>query len=177
MGSPCWTARVTVIHVSSTAELRDAMTVAARGSGETGEPADAVVMAAAVADFRPDYQELKIKKSAGMPPPVNLHLNPDVLAELGAQRTPGQVIVGFAAETHDLLAGAEAKLKRKGCDFLVANRVGPNLTYGAPDNQGFVLSQDGGRVDIPLSSKEDFSDVIWDLVVKKLAENPAGTAQ
>ncbi|WP_256256004.1 bifunctional phosphopantothenoylcysteine decarboxylase/phosphopantothenate--cysteine ligase CoaBC [Streptomyces sp. MUSC 14] len=170
-------AGASVLQVSSTEELRKAVLAATEGSGPTAaEPADAVVMAAAVADFHPDYQDRKIKKSDGMPPPVNLHLNPDILAELGTRRLPGQVIVGFAAETHDLMAGAAAKLTRKGCDFLVANRVGPNLTYGSPDNEGFLLSQDGSRIDIPLGSKEDLSDVVWDMVVKRFAELSARTA-
>ena len=93
--------------------------------------ADAVVMAAAVADFRPrDTSATKIKKGAGEPTEIALVRNPDVLAELAAppRRRPGQVVVGFAAETGDaegdVLAHGRAKLARKGCDLLVVNEVG-----------------------------------------------------
>ena len=118
-------AGVTVVPVTSARELRDAVLAAA------GD-ADAVVMAAAVADFRPrDTSQTKIKKGgAAEPTEIALVRNPDVLAELAAEprRRPGQVVVGFAAETGDaegdVLAHGRAKLARKGCDLLVVNEVG-----------------------------------------------------
>ncbi len=108
-----------IVPVGSAEEMHKAV-VAAMGA------ADAVVMAAAVADFRPSgYQGSKIKKAeggrAGADPARE---EPDILAELGRDRRPGQVIVGFAAETDDVLANGRAKLARKGSDLLVVNQVG-----------------------------------------------------
>jgi phosphopantothenoylcysteine decarboxylase / phosphopantothenate---cysteine ligase len=128
-----------------------------------------------VADFRPaDYEDVKIKKSAGATPaPIRLIENPDILAELArTARTEGarpQVVVGFAAETHDVLEHGRQKLARKGCDLLVVNQVGEHLTFGAPDNAAVILAADGTSVDVPRGSKDDLSDVVWDLVAPRLA--------
>ncbi len=132
--------------------------------------ADAVVMAAAVADFRPaTYATGKIKKREGEEPaPVALVRNPDVLAELAASRPrPGQVVVGFAAETDDVLANGRAKLARKGCDLLVVNQVGERLTFGAEDNEAVVLDRDGGETPVPHGPKDALADVVWDLVLRR----------
>ena len=100
--------------------------------------ADAVVMAAAPADFRPaSTSEAKIKKSGDSTPTLELTQTPDILAELSRHRArPGQVVVGFAAETGDetgsVLDLARAKLARKGCDLLVVNDVGGGAVFGAP---------------------------------------------
>jgi phosphopantothenoylcysteine decarboxylase / phosphopantothenate---cysteine ligase len=97
--------------------------------------------------------------------------NPDILAELvqtartGARR---QVVVGFAAETHDVLEHGRQKLARKGCDLLVVNEVGESLTFGAPDNAAVILSSDGAAVDVPRGSKDALADVVWDLVATRL---------
>jgi phosphopantothenoylcysteine decarboxylase/phosphopantothenate--cysteine ligase len=153
-----------VIRVVSARELRDAMTGAA-GS------ADAIVMAAAVADFRPaGRSEHKIKKRGEPPAPITLTENPDVLRELVAtRRTAAQVIVGFAAETGDVLANGRAKLAAKGCDLLVVNQVGAGLAFGTSDNEAVVLSADGTEVKVARGPKEALADVIWDLVVARLA--------
>jgi phosphopantothenoylcysteine decarboxylase/phosphopantothenate--cysteine ligase len=164
-------AGVDVVHVGTAVELREAVVTAARD-------ADAVVMAAAVADFRPAvYAEGKIKKKDGQEPePVALVRNPDVLAEISAGRArPGQVVVGFAAETHDVVDNGRAKLKRKGCDFLVVNQVGENLTFGSEENEALVLGADGGETPVPHGPKEDLADVVWDLVAGRLA-GPTGPA-
>jgi phosphopantothenoylcysteine decarboxylase/phosphopantothenate--cysteine ligase len=79
------------------------------------------------------------------------------------------VIVGFAAETDDVLANGRAKLERKGCDLLVVNQVGENLAFGTPDNAAVVLTAEGGSVEIPRGPKEDLADVVWDLVAQRLA--------
>ncbi|MEV5752841.1 bifunctional phosphopantothenoylcysteine decarboxylase/phosphopantothenate--cysteine ligase CoaBC [Actinoallomurus sp. NPDC052308] len=152
-----------VLRVGSALELRDAVLKAA------GE-ADAVVMAAAVADFRPaGYRDVKIKKTDEVEPdPIRLVKNPDVLVELVTARRPGQVIVGFAAETNDVLRHGREKLARKGCDLLVVNEVGERLTFGAPDNAAVILSADGGSVDVPRGSKEALADVVWDQVAGRL---------
>ncbi|MCO6005750.1 bifunctional phosphopantothenoylcysteine decarboxylase/phosphopantothenate--cysteine ligase CoaBC [Actinoallomurus purpureus] len=152
-----------VVPVGSALELRDAVLKVA------GE-ADAVVMAAAVADFRPaGYRDMKIKKTDDAEPePIRLVKNPDVLVELVAARRPGQVIVGFAAETNDVLRNGREKLARKGCDLLVVNEVGERLTFGAPDNAAVILSVDGTPVDVPRGSKEALADVVWDQVAGRL---------
>ncbi len=172
-------AGVKVVPVVSAEQLREAVLAAA-------PQADAVVMAAAVADFRPrDTSETKIKKGAGEPTEVALVRTPDVLAELSGhpRRRAGQVVVGFAAETGDteadVLQHARAKLARKGCDLLVVNEVGgsghPTGFEGAR-NAAVVLGDDGSEVPVPLSSKEAVADAVWDRVSQRLtATGPART--
>jgi phosphopantothenoylcysteine decarboxylase/phosphopantothenate--cysteine ligase len=171
---------VGVVPVTSARELRDAVLA---GSLE----ADAVVMAAAVADFRPrDTSETKIKKGRGEPTEIALVRNPDVLAELAAQprRRSGQVVVGFAAETGDaegdVLAHGRAKLARKGCDLLVVNEVGAAghpTGFEGTQNAAVVLGADGSETPVPLGSKEALAQVVWDLVVARFPANgPAGQA-
>ncbi|MET8673222.1 bifunctional phosphopantothenoylcysteine decarboxylase/phosphopantothenate--cysteine ligase CoaBC [Streptomyces sp. CAI-21] len=157
-------AGVDVVHVTTATELRDAVRQAAG-------TADAVVMAAAVADFRPAaYATGKIKKQEGKEPePVALVRNPDILAELAADRArPGQLIVGFAAETDDILANGRAKLRRKGCDLLVVNEVGENKTFGAEESEAVVLAADGSETPVPYGRKENLADTVWDLVANRL---------
>ncbi|MEV4469226.1 bifunctional phosphopantothenoylcysteine decarboxylase/phosphopantothenate--cysteine ligase CoaBC [Nonomuraea sp. NPDC049504] len=231
-----------VVRVESAAELRDAVLSASAD-------ADVVVMAAAVADFRPAARhDTKIKKTDGEPEAIHLVKNPDILAELGDRRrqsrsgpptatgtpagggssaasgtpaeggssvaseasgggavreavrpsdgapselaelvrgdTPGigagqekaaghragpQVIVGFAAETHDVLANGQAKLARKGCDLLVVNQVGEGLAFGTADNAATVLVAGGEPVEVPFGPKEDLADTVWDLVATRLS--------
>jgi phosphopantothenoylcysteine decarboxylase / phosphopantothenate---cysteine ligase len=152
-----------VVRVGTAEELRDAMHAAAAD-------ADVVVMAAAVADFRPtDRAAYKIKKTDREPDPVALTRNPDVLAELVGVRRDGQFIVGFAAETGDstgdVLEHARAKLKRKGCDMLVVNAVGEGKAFEVEDNAGWLLSADGSERAIALGSKARMASDIWDAVV------------
>jgi phosphopantothenoylcysteine decarboxylase/phosphopantothenate--cysteine ligase len=128
-------------------------------------------MAAAVADFRPArYASGKIKKVEGEDPaPVALVRNPDILAGLSASRArPGQVVVGFAAETDDVLANGRAKLARKGCDLLVVNQVGAELTFGSEENEAVVLGADGTETPVPHGPKTALADVVWDLVAARL---------
>jgi phosphopantothenoylcysteine decarboxylase/phosphopantothenate--cysteine ligase len=156
-------AGVRLVRVGTAEELRDAMHAVA-------PEADVVVMAAAVADFRPVTRaEYKIKKTDRDPDPVALTRNPDILAELVVRRAPGQVIVGFAAETGDsgadVLEHARAKLKRKGCDLLVVNAVGEGKAFETEDNAGWLLSSDGSERPIELGSKAHMASDIWDAVV------------
>jgi phosphopantothenoylcysteine decarboxylase/phosphopantothenate--cysteine ligase len=153
-----------VLHVTSAAQLREAVREAARD-------ADAVIMAAAVADYRPATRsDEKIKKAGTVPEPIRLAENPDILRELSADRLrPGQVIVGFAAETGDLLANGRAKLAAKGCDLLVVNEVGHGRGFGATDNAAVVLAPDGTQTRVPRGPKAALADVIWDLVAGLLA--------
>ena len=152
-----------VIRVVSARDLQAAVTDAAAA-------ADAVVMAAAVADFRPAVRTgSKIKKSGAPPEPVQLAENPDILRELATHRArPGQVIVGFAAETDDILRNGQAKLAAKGCDLLVVNQVGGGLAFGTSDNEAVVLAADGTRTPVPRGPKEVLADAVWDLVAARL---------
>jgi phosphopantothenoylcysteine decarboxylase / phosphopantothenate---cysteine ligase len=133
--------------------------------------ADAVVMAAAVADYRPvTRSEAKLKKTGAAPEPIMLTENPDILRELsGLRRRPGQVIVGFGAETGDLIANGLAKLAAKGCDLLVMNQVGNGLAFGTADNEAVILAADGQQTPVPRGPKDALADVIWDLVAVRLA--------
>jgi phosphopantothenoylcysteine decarboxylase/phosphopantothenate--cysteine ligase len=160
-----------VVRVTSARQLHEAML--AEALAVAGGGADAVVMAAAVADFRPaTRQDAKIKKDAAaddVPAPIQLVRNPDILAELSARRAPGQVVVGFAAETELDLNGSRAKLARKGCDLLVVNRVGDGLAFGTPDNEAIVLGADGSQTEITKVAKDVLADRVWDLVRARLA--------
>ncbi|MGS0687187.1 bifunctional phosphopantothenoylcysteine decarboxylase/phosphopantothenate--cysteine ligase CoaBC [Nakamurella sp. GG22] len=160
---------VTVIPVQDARDLEAAMT-------KLTPEADAVVMAAAVADFRPaSTGPTKIKKRAGLDPePLTLTKNPDILAGIAA---PGPdrpaVVVGFAAETGDehgsALDYARDKLSRKGCDLLVLNRVDGGRAFEVADNAGVLLAADGTEpVQIPLGPKTVLSGVLCDAIAARL---------
>jgi len=159
-------AGVTVLRVTSALELRDAVLA-------EGKDADVVVMAAAVADYRPvERLASKRKKTAALT--VELVANPDVLAELVSLRRSGQVLVGFAAETGDadgdVLTHGWAKLARKGCDLLVVNEVGElghPTGFETDQNAATVLAADGSSHEIPLVSKDALAGVVWDLVADR----------
>ncbi|MEU8013224.1 bifunctional phosphopantothenoylcysteine decarboxylase/phosphopantothenate--cysteine ligase CoaBC [Micromonospora parva] len=156
-------AGVDLIRVGTTAELREATVKAA-------VDADAVVMAAAPADFRPaTYAPGKIKKSDdGVAPTIELVTNPDIAAELGQRKRPEQVLVVFAAETGDAEANGRAKLARKRADLIVINEVGPELVFGADTNTVTVIGADGSVSRLPEQAKEAVADAVWDLVVARL---------
>ncbi len=168
-------AAVDVVRVTSAIELRDAVHAASRD-------ADAVVMAAAVADFRPaDTAPYKIKKSEADPEPITLVRNPDVLAELVAARRRGQVLVGFAAETGDdsadVLGHGRAKLARKGCDLLVVNAVGEGRAFGQTHNAAVILGADGHQTDVPYALKAVLAAAVCDRVAELLANRPESSAK
>ena len=120
--------------------------------------------------------EEKIKKTGAAPEPLRLVENPDILRELAGQRRPGQVIVGFAAETGDVLANGRAKLAAKGCDLLVVNQVGPGPgVRHRRQRGGGARRRRQRRRAVPRGPKEVLADVIWDLVAARLA-GPAGQA-
>ncbi|MBK8728009.1 MAG: bifunctional phosphopantothenoylcysteine decarboxylase/phosphopantothenate--cysteine ligase CoaBC [Tetrasphaera sp.] len=160
---------VEVVRVETAQQLRAAML-------EHFDSADVIVMAAAVADFRPaDYVDTKIKKGMApgddSAPEIRLVRNPDILAELVRHRgdAAGPVIVGFAAETGDakasVLEHGRAKLERKGCDVLVVNEVGSDKTFGKDENTVHLLLQGSSRVeDVGPADKRVIADAIWDLV-------------
>jgi len=157
-----------VTRVVSARDMLDAVTAAAAQGGG----ADAVVMAAAVADYRPQTRSpAKIKKDGQPPEPLRLTGNPDILAGLALGRARGsghQVLVGFAAETDTAAEAAQAKLARKGCDLLVVNPVGNGLGFGTIDNEAVVYGADGSVTQIPRGPKDVLADVVWDLVSARL---------
>jgi phosphopantothenoylcysteine decarboxylase/phosphopantothenate--cysteine ligase len=154
-----------VVPVVSAADLCDAVLEHARD-------ADAVVMAAAVADFRPTTRRTsKIKKTGAAPAPIELETTTDVLATISRDRLrPGQVVVGFAAETDDALVNGRAKLASKGCDLLVVNEVGDGRGFESADNAAVILAADGAETAVPLVAKEALADAVWDAVVARLPE-------
>lgn len=159
-------AGVQVRAVETAEQLDDAVRAAAEG-------ADVVVMAAAVADFRPARMAPhKIKKTAGDPDPIALERTVDVLSGLVARRRPEQVIVGFAAETGDgeadVLEHGRAKARRKGADLLVVNEVGDTRGFGTPDNDVTILDGSGEVVGKAHGSKDEVADAVWDAVVERL---------
>ena len=156
-------AGVDLVRVGTTEELRAATLKAAAD-------ADAIVMAAAPADFRPaSYRSSKIKKTdGGTAPTLELVTNPDIAAELGAAKRPGQVLVAFAAETEDALAAGRAKLVRKRADLIVVNEVGEHLGFGTDDNAATVLGADGSVTEVGSRPKEELADAVWDLTVPLL---------
>lgn len=161
-------AGVKVVRVETTAELREEVVTAAGG-------ADAVVMAAAPADFRPtSVSDAKIKKAGdGSAPTIELTQNPDILHEISHHRArAGSVVVGFAAETGDatgsVLDLARAKLARKGCDLLVVNDVSGGAVFGSPETEAVILAADGASVEVPAGPKSALAHVIWDQVAARL---------
>ncbi|MDO2936321.1 bifunctional phosphopantothenoylcysteine decarboxylase/phosphopantothenate--cysteine ligase CoaBC [Paeniglutamicibacter sulfureus] len=168
-------AGVELSTASTARQLQVAVTEAARG-------ADALIMSAAVADFRPaQYVDSKIKKSDDHADPViTLVRNPDILATLVADRTAAgsagdlpQLIVGFAAETGDAEAGVleygAAKLKRKGCEMLVVNEVGENLAFGTDENSVTILFADGAAAVHASGSKDEVAASVIEAVGRALA--------
>ncbi len=173
-------AGVTVVSVDTALDLQEAVTKAAVS-------ADVVVMCAAVADFRPaHYAASKIKKAYPVPtssdesaPTIELVRNPDILAGLvadrAARRDPRPYLVGFAAETGDdtgsALELARVKMRRKGCDLLVANEVGINKVFGADSNTVHLLYADGQpERTVGPASKVQVAETVWDGIQAALGE-------
>jgi phosphopantothenoylcysteine decarboxylase/phosphopantothenate--cysteine ligase len=150
-------AGVDVIRVDTADAMREA--VLARAD------ADAIVMAAAVADFRPKVAaDRKLKKEHGVPELV-FEPTPDILRELAAGRRSGQVLVGFAAETDDIVAAGRDKLARKGLDLLVANAVGrPATGFGADTNDAAIVAASGEDTPLRTWTKAELAAALWDRV-------------
>ena len=150
------------IAVASAADMHEAV-VAHR------DASDVIVMAAAVADFRPAAPaNNKIKKEAGLPQ-ITLEPTEDILRGLGESKRPGQILVGFAAETDDVVANALGKLQRKNLDLIVANDVGaPGVGFDHDTNAVTLIGADGPIIDIPLSSKHDVARALLDAIAARL---------
>ena len=159
-------AGVDVVRAHSALEMQNAL-------NEYAHDADAIVMAAAVADFRPIHvAETKIKKSANEVPTIELELNPDLLKSLVASRTKkSQVIVGFAAETGDNTATLEEfatrKLADKGCDVLVLNDVSAGKAFGTPDNAVTIFEPGKSPLTVPTASKSKIAVTVWNVVISR----------
>ena len=154
---------VRVVPVETAAEMASACALEAPA-------ADVVVMAAAVADFRPaDAATGKLKKAEGTPS-VDLVATDDILAGLGAAKPAGQILIGFAAETDDLIENAADKLARKNLDAIVANDVSkPGVGFEGSTNEVVILDADGSRLDVPLTDKRDVARRVLDTAAIKLA--------
>jgi phosphopantothenoylcysteine decarboxylase / phosphopantothenate---cysteine ligase len=170
-------AEAEVTRVETALELREATLAAAAAS-------DVVIMAAAVADFRPSQAAgTKIKKRDDAADPViTLVRNPDILQELGQRRGDGTapaLIVGFAAETGDeqgdVLEYAQQKLQRKGCDLLVLNQVGTDLVFGQDSTSVTILSRTNAAPQAEAGSKDEVAAAIVARIARDLARVPAGT--
>jgi phosphopantothenoylcysteine decarboxylase/phosphopantothenate--cysteine ligase len=148
-----------VIHVGSAREMRQAV--------EAALPADAFVGAAAVADWRTEsVASQKIKKGADESPTLRLVENPDILAEVSKKTTMRPaVVIGFAAETENVTANAKAKLRRKGCDLIIANSVAEGTsTFGGETNQVEVIDARKAETWPPMTKTE-----VADGIVRRLA--------
>lgn len=131
--------------------------------------ADVIIMAAAVADYKPKLiYEGKLKKSED-PLVLELECTEDILENLGKKKKKGQFLVGFAAETSDLLKNAEKKLKEKNLDWIIANDISKSDRGFAVDtNAVTLLSRDGRKIDIPLQKKSDLAGKIIEIILADL---------
>ena len=158
------TTAVTLVPVETAAEMEDQVL-------SRGHEADVVIMAAAVADFRPKAAApAKLKRHEGVPE-VLLEPTPDILAALAERKRPGQLLVGFAAETGEVRAEAESKLRRKHLDLVVGNDVlAPGAGFGHDTNVVLLLGADGSERAVPLSDKRRVARVVIDTLVEMRAE-------
>jgi phosphopantothenoylcysteine decarboxylase / phosphopantothenate---cysteine ligase len=152
---------VDAVGVETAAQMDEAVQAVASA-------ADVVVMAAAVADFRPArVSEQKIKKQAGVPE-IALEPTVDILAGLGSRKRPGQTLVGFAAETHRLRQNASSKLVAKGVDLIVANDVtAPGAGFEHDTNHVVILNADGTEREVPLADKRAVARAVFDAVLDR----------
>ncbi len=150
----------TVVAVETAEQMRAALV-------ERAGATDVIIMSAAVADFRPAAAATgKIKKTDGIPE-VELEPTPDILAGLGRMKAAGQVLVGFAAETDDLVANARSKLTRKNLDLIVANDVGAdNVGFAHDTNAVTLLRPDAEPVEIDLASKREIARAVINTIVE-----------
>lgn len=152
-----------VIKVGSTREMQQAM-------ADRAPDADVVIMAAAVADFRPEAEaDTKLKKGQADDALSTIRLteNPDILKGLVEMREAGDTaatVIGFAAETDNELENGRAKLKRKGADMLMLNSVAGGGVFGQARNRGWLLSADGREEEIPDGTKHEVAARIWDAI-------------
>ncbi|HLM18822.1 MAG TPA: bifunctional phosphopantothenoylcysteine decarboxylase/phosphopantothenate--cysteine ligase CoaBC [Acidimicrobiia bacterium] len=160
---------VEIVRVQTAAEMQDAVM-------RRAPDADVIVMAAAVADFRPkEPPDRKLKKHEGIPEIV-LEPTHDFLVDLGRDKPAGQVLVGFAAETDDLVEHAREKLRTKRLDLIVGNDISqPDAGFEVDTNRAVILDADGGSDALPLLAKSDLAGVILDKVARLLDQRSPST--
>jgi phosphopantothenoylcysteine decarboxylase/phosphopantothenate--cysteine ligase len=134
---------------------------------EKAENADFIVKAAAVGDYRPkEFSAEKIKRGGKKNLVVQLEQNPDIAATIGATKKPGQVLIGFAAESHELEKNAAEKMVSKNLDFIVANRItGPDGAFGSERNTIHILDKNG-RKETFSGTKEEVAWRLWDFTLE-----------
>jgi len=163
-------ADVTVVHVQTAVEMR-------RAVFENLKPATVIIKAAAVADYHvPQVPQHKIKKTATR---LSLELDPtpDILAELG-QKKGDRLLIGFAAETENLIDEAKRKLQTKNCDMVVGNLVGNDGTgFESDQNEVVLVLRSGETIGIPRAPKREIADRIFDQVLKLRLSLHATTAE
>jgi len=153
---------VECVRVTSALEMHDAVL-------RKLEWATVIVKAAAVGDYRAAQQETrKIKRESRERLCLDLEQNPDIAAAVGSRKRADQFLLGFAAETDDLIAHAQSKMRRKGLDMIVANPVsGQRNAFGAEDNSVVVIDKSGVVAEF-FGNKESVADSLWDEVGKRL---------
>jgi phosphopantothenoylcysteine decarboxylase/phosphopantothenate--cysteine ligase len=164
MGRPTTVGGIDVVQVDTAEDMANAVLPRAAGC-------DVVVMAAAVADFRPKaVADEKLKKHDGVPEIV-LEPTPDILAALGERKQPGQVLVGFAAETERVREHAAAKLAAKRVDLMVANDVSaPDAGFEVDTNRAVLLDSTGSGEETPLLEKRELAGIVLDRIVRLLGK-------
>ncbi len=151
---------VTVVSVRTAREMRDA-------AAEVFPACDLAIFAAAVADLRPeDESDRKLKKGLddAALSTIRLAENPDILSELGHAKREHQVVVGFAAETHDVVDNARKKLIAKNADMIIANEVGPEKAFGTEGNEIYMITA-AGEEHLPYMLKSELADIVLDRVL------------
>lgn len=152
---------VKIINVESSAEMTCEIRREAKNS-------DIIIMAAAVADYRPlKYANEKIKKSHSEKITIELEKTEDILASLGKNKKKGQILCGFSAETSKLVPNALKKLKSKNLDWIIANEIGrPGRGFGCDTNEVIMISKDGEKVKFPLQKKRPLAEKILKLILR-----------
>jgi phosphopantothenoylcysteine decarboxylase/phosphopantothenate--cysteine ligase len=133
-------------------------------------PCDIAICAAAVADWSVEQaNSQKIKKTEGKPPSLNLTENPDILATISSHQMRPQLVIGFAAETHNIVSYAEEKRIRKGCDWILANDVGgEEPVFGADENRIHFITEKGAKT-WPRMSKHNIADALCREIISTIA--------
>ncbi len=156
---------MTVIKIETARQMLDAV--------EKALPADVAIFAAAVADWRTERpSDSKIKKQQGQTPTLKLVENPDILSTIAHRKTGRpRLVIGFAAETDDVIANAKAKLAKKGCDWILANDVSPETGIMGGDANTIHLISASGVEDWPPQSKDDVAHMLVERVAKDLGKD------
>ncbi len=161
---------VALPYGAETIRVETAMQMAAE-TLPRAQDANIVICAAAVADYRPEQTYEHKRKRAGQSLTLALVENPDILAQIGAAKRTGQILVGFAAETEELVANACVKLKKKNLDLIVANQVGvPESGFGVDTLNAAILDRDGQTTELPLIAKDELAQRLFDRMALLMAQ-------